>query len=387
MSATEETEQTGEEFVTATAEGDRDALLDAFKPAARQVPKATSGPQAFTTLRLRADSTGCVVEASDGRVSIRVPVPFQVGMGEEWEVQVSPRIADVVRAIASGKIVIDMDKGRMQIKGPGRSKYQLPLYKHPWPEINFGDSISWDQVPATKGSHVLELARASRFASEGAGGRPNLAGVNVRHLASGGTLVAGTDSFRLYTADGGEMGVGDSEPVTIPTEMIESIAAVFGTGEVKLYADQKSVFAADDKGARVVARRVDGSFPDPSNIVPKSEDAKLTVQMDRRFFLDALERLSIFFHGSKPIRLTFEGDDLALYVNTELGEGEEFVPLKSPVAEKMVVAFNPKHLLEGIRQFDSQSMELRIISPTRPMVVRGDANETRQFVQSPVRVQ
>jgi DNA polymerase-3 subunit beta len=327
-----------------------------------------------------------MVEASDGRVSVRVPVPFQIGMGEEWEVQVSPRIADVVRAIASGKIVIDMDQGRMQIKGPGRSKYQLPLYQHPWPQINFGDGIDWDSVPTTKGSSVLELARASRFASEGAGGRPNLAGVNVRRTDRG-ALVAGTDSFRLYTADGGEMGVGEAEPVTIPTEMIESIAAVFGTGDVKLYADNKSVFASNDAGARVVARRIDGAFPDPSNIVPKQEDAKLTVQMDRRFFLDALERLSIFFHGSKPIRLTFEGDDLELYVNTELGEGSEYVPLKQPVPEKMVVAFNPKHLLEGIRQFDSQNMELRLISPTRPMVVRGDANETRQFVQSPVRVQ
>jgi DNA polymerase III subunit beta len=383
MSATEEKEEQG---VTASAEGDRDALLDAFKPAARQVGKSASGPAAFTALRIRADSTGAVVEASDGRVSVRVPLPLQIGMGDEWEVQVSPRIADVVRAIASGRIKIDMDQGRMQIRGPGRSKYQLPLYTHPWPTINFGDSIDWQKVPSTKGADVLELARASRFASEGVGGRPNLAGVNVR-LLEDKTLIAGTDSFRLYTASADEMGVGEEEPITIPTEMIESIAAVFGTGSVKLAADKKSVFAYNDTGARVVARRVDGSFPNPANIVPKEADAKIIVKLDRRFFLDALERLSIFFHASKPVRLTFDQSDLELYVDTDLGEGTEYVGLMSPVAEKLVVGFNPKHLLDGIRQFDSQELELRIISPTRPMVVRGAATESRQFVQSPVRVQ
>jgi DNA polymerase-3 subunit beta len=357
----------------------RDELVARLGLVSRAVSTRTA-VQILSGILLRAGDGELELAATDMELSLRTSLDANV---EDQGAAVVPGrlLLDIARLLPESDVQLEHrpEEGSVRIEC-GSASYRLHTYNAEdfprLPELDTGSSFSVE-----RDALLDTVARVSRSASRDES-RPVLTGILVR-FEEGRLVMAATDSYRLSVK---ETPIDSSAPdfeAIIPARALGELGRVAqGADTLELsVTENQVVFAAD--GVWLTTRRIDGQFPNYKQLLPESFEHELT--LPRAELHDVVRRVAVMAQRNSPLRLRFAEGELTVSAQTqEIGEATESLPVGYG-GDPLEIGFNAEFLREGIESVTADELLFQLISPLRPAVIRGDADDPTYLIM-PIRL-
>lgn len=217
-------------------------------------------------------------------------------------------------------------------------------------------------------------------------GRPEISGVFVGGKNKELVLV-GTDSYRLAEQTIEHKG-GDFDGFILPLRAAQEVARVAGlNSEATLeftVTENQVLWQFGD--TRVISRLIAGQYPDYQQIIPRS--FVTTTKVSRQELTQAVRAASLFVRsGINDVRLRFNADEGAVQVsstNSQIGESSSEVTAKIEGQNNEIV-FNYRYLLDGLQAVASEIVEIGVVGPTNPGLLKPTEGKGYVYIIMPIR--
>ena len=321
-------------------------------------------------IQLRAEGSQLHLAATDMEVSLRATVDAQIS--DEGTVVVPGRLLlDIARSLSNGEVSIEHHPDEaVVVVAAGGATYRLHTYSSEdfprLPEVDMGALHTID-----RDALVETVARVGRSASRDES-RPVLTGILVR-FEPGKIVMAATDSYRLAVKETPVAGTLPELEAIIPARALQELARIAtGADEIQLGMQENHVvFGAE--GTWLTTRRIDGQFPNYRQLLPEQFEYELP--LPREEVLEVVRRVSLMAQRNSPLRLRFaEGELTVSAITQDVGEARESLPAPF-TGDAMEIGFNAEFLRDGLESVDSDTIKFKLISPLRPAVLEGDADD------------
>ncbi len=212
--------------------------------------------------------------------------------------------------------------------------------------------------------------------------RPELASIFLS--AEGGMIKAvATDSFRLAEKKVSVNTKLSPFSMLIPAKNALDIMQVIPDSDIEVKADEHQCVFIWNSG-RAVTRLVSMQYPDYAQIIPKAFSAEATVL--KKDFETALKRASVFSDSFQKVKLGLDakGKKVAFSArNTDIGESSEDISA-SASGESLELSFNHRYLAAPLQGMTSESISLSAAGIGRPLVVRGQGDQSFLYLVMPM---
>ncbi|MDX6450687.1 MAG: polymerase subunit beta [Gaiellaceae bacterium] len=321
-------------------------------------------------IQLRAEAGQLHLAATDMEVSLRATVEAQVA--EEGTVVVPGKLLlDIARSLPDSEVTIEhKPEEAIVVVTAGTANYRLHTYSaEDFPRLPEIDDAGLHGID--REALVETVARVGRSASRDES-RPVLTGILVR-FEPGKIVMAATDSYRLAVKETPVEGTLPELEAIIPARALQELARIAGTSdEIQLGLQENHVvFGAE--GTWLTTRRIDGQFPNYRQLLPEQFEYELA--LPREELLEVVRRVSLMAQRNSPLRLRFADGDLTVSAITQdVGEARESLPAPY-TGDAMEIGFNAEFLRDGLDSVDSETIKFKLISPLRPAVLEGEADD------------
>jgi len=357
----------------------RDELVAKLGIVSRAV-STRSAVQILAGVLLRAQEGELQLAATDMELSLRTAL--EANVEDEGAVVVQGRtLVDIARLLPADEVQIAHrpEEGIVQVTC-GAYSSRLHIYAvEDFPRLPEVDAAATFSVDAD--TLLDTVAQVSRSASRDES-RPVLTGILVRFEPEK-LVMAATDSYRLSVKETPLEGSMQELGAIIPARALTELGRVAGgVGELELGVHENQVvFRAGD--VTLTTRRIDGQFPNYRQLLPEAFEQ--TVVLPRAELLDVVRRVSVMAQRNSPVRMRFSEGELRVSSQTQdVGEATETLPV-GWTADAMEIGFNPEFLREGIESVPSDELELNLISPLRPAVIKGETDDFKYLIM-PIRL-
>ncbi|NJP12437.1 MAG: DNA polymerase III subunit beta [Leptolyngbyaceae cyanobacterium RU_5_1] len=349
------------------------------------------------------------LSAFDLSLGIQTSFPAEVEVGGKLTLP-ARLLTDIVSRLPTGEITLDdgaeesgssepsylttltCSSGRYQMRGMGAEEFpELPI-------VEDGDVVT---LPVEA---LLDGLRNSLFAASGDETKQVLTGVHLA-MDTEGLEFAATDGHRLAVvqtarADDAETPakaaskkpetVNDKDlDVTIPAKALQELTKMLErqTGSSVTVTCDRSQMVFEWTDQRLTSRLLEGQYPNYRQLIPRQFNYQTTVE--RRLFLSALERIAVLADQKNNIvkvSLSSGKQELSLSVDApDVGSGEETIPAQIS-GEDLVIAFNVKYLLEGLKVLSTADVQLQFNTPTSPAILTPLGELKMTYLVMPVQV-
>ena len=321
-------------------------------------------------IQLRAEEGSLHLAATDMEISLRATAEAQVS-GEGTTVVPGRLLLDIARSLPDSEVTIEhRPEEATVVVTSGTASYRLHTYSaEDFPRLPDVDTGVLHTVD--RDALIETVARVGRSASRDES-RPVLTGILVR-FETGKIVMAATDSYRLAVK---ETTVTDDLPeleAIIPARALQELARIAsGSDDLQLgMQDNHVVFGSE--GTWLTTRRIDGQFPNVRQLLPEQFEQELA--LPREEVLDVVRRVSLMAQRNSPLRLRWADGELTVSaVTQDVGEARESLPAPY-TGEPMEIGFNAEFLRDGLESVDSETVKFKLISPLRPAVLEGEADD------------
>ncbi|HEY7004259.1 MAG TPA: DNA polymerase III subunit beta [Gaiellaceae bacterium] len=357
----------------------RDELAQKLGVVARAVSTRVS-VQILSGVLLRAENGRLHLAATDMELSLRSSLEAQVE-GEGAVVVPGRLLVDLVRLLPAEEVTLEhrAEEGVVHLTcGPSSST--LHTYSaEDFPRLPDLDAVGTFTVD--RETLLDTISRVARSASRDES-RPVLTGILVRF--EGGRLVmVATDSYRMSVKETALGGESPELEAIIPARALSELGRIAQSGETLELGvhENQVVFAADE--VWLTTRRIDGQFPNYRQLLPESFEHE--VALPRTELLDAVRRVAVMAQRNSPLRMRFAEGELTLLAQTQdVGEAKESLPVGF-TGEPLEIGFNADFLREGIESVTADEIQLRLISPLRPGLIRAEGDDFWYLIM-PIRI-
>ncbi|MFL5966750.1 MAG: DNA polymerase III subunit beta [Gaiellaceae bacterium] len=347
----------------------RDELTQKLAVVSRAVSTRAS-VQILSGVLLRAETGRLNLAATDMELSLRSSLDAQVE-GEGAVVVPGRLLVDLVRLLPAEEVTFEHrpEEGVVHVTC-GSSTASL----HTYAAEDFPRLPDLDTVGTFTVDRVVLLDTVSRVARSASRdeSRPVLTGILVRFEA-GKLVMAATDSYRLSVKETPLEGDSPELEAIIPARALAELSRIAQSGDtVELGVHENQVvFAADD--VWLTTRRIDGQFPNYKQLLPETFEHE--VALPRTELLDVVRRVSVMAQRNSPLRLRFAEGELTVSAQTQdVGESRESLPVPFS-GDPLEIGFNAEFLREGIESVSTDDIQLRLISPLRPGLIRAEGDD------------
>lgn len=329
-----------------------------------------------------------LITAEDGRITMRATnLEVSVVLHMEGIITTPGSIAfpsailkNIATSLAgSGSASIEQ-KGdtAVIISGSGKSTIKT-ISSDDFPLISTPENTK--QFPI-EGSLLKQLIGAVASCASTSTIRPELASVLI--TAQGGKLTAvATDSFRLIEK---QIPLPQTVPVfttLIPAKNAADILQVIPDSTITLSLDEhQGSFVWD--GNILSTRLVSASYPDYTQIIPKTYTAEATVS--KKEFEESIKRVSIFSDSFQKVSLGFDVKKKQLLlsaVHTDIGESIE--PVSAEVkGDSITLSFNYRYLQTPLPLITTETITLQSGGIGRPLIIRGVGDTGMLYLVMPM---
>jgi DNA polymerase-3 subunit beta len=353
---------------------------------------------------VNAAASGSVELAStDMELSLRLV--FTAKVEKEGAVVVPGRlICDVVRSLPEGDVRVSVDEEEQMLRlTSGQASFKINyLPAADFPKLAEMPQDGIFEVAADPLKSVINTVARAASRDET---RPVLTGILVRFGKDSIKMVA-TDSYRLSVKETKvESTLAEKKEVIVPRSSMEELAKLLdraepsnpevqregqGPATVKVgLSDGQILFLVGE--TLLASRLIEGQFPNYSQLLP--DEFKYEAQIDKEELLEVVGRVGLMAQKNAPLRMKFEDSQLTVSAKTpEVGEARESLPVNICTTEgqdlreeEIEVGFNTHFLKDGIESVDEEMVFLRIISPLKPGLIKGRADDFLYLVM-PVRL-
>lgn len=288
---------------------------------------------------------------------------------------------DIVRKLPDGSQILVEQKETMVAVRAGRSRFTLqtlpdsdfPIFESKEAKNEFDLDVQ----------SVRELFSRPQFAISTEETRYYLNGIYL-HVASDMLTAVATDGHRLarvqLPAPDGAKGMPG---VIVPRKMVTEVARLAeGPTHVTLFEGK---IGFDFGGIRLVAKLIDGTFPDYSRVIPVGNNT--VGELDTDNFAAAAERVAVVSNErGRAVKMSWsDGKVVAEVVSPDSGSAIEEVDAEFSGAP-LQIGFNSRYLADILAQVKGDKVRLEMSDPGSPTVIRSLDDNAALFVLMPMRV-
>jgi DNA polymerase III subunit beta len=334
--------------------------------------------------------SGILITAREGRLELAATdmelslrSSFDAEVAETGAVVVPARLlVEIARLLPDADVSIDHrpQEGAVVLTCASAT-YKLHTYNpDDFPVLPDVDKVQL--VPVDRKAVLETAGRVGRAASRDES-RPVLTGVLVR-FEPGKLVMAATDSYRLSVKETAVEGETPDLEAIVPARALAELSRIAQAGDelvLGVYENNQVVFGTD--GVWLTTRRIDGQFPDHKQLLPETFEHELS--LPREELLEVVRRTAVMAQRNAPLRLRFADGELTVFARTQdVGEATETIPVAFS-GEPLEIGFNPDFLREGIESVDDEELQLKLISPLRPGLIRSAEGDFSYLIM-PIRL-
>jgi DNA polymerase III subunit beta len=336
--------------------------------------------QVLAGILLRAEADKLHLAATDMELSLRTSLDASVDT-EGAVVVPGKLLVELARLLPGDEVAIEHRQGEGVVEiVSGSASYRIHTY----------NAEDFPRLPEPSGSEMVTIdaealletsAKVSRAASRDES-RPVLTGILVR-FEGDNLVMAATDSYRLAVKETSLASPGPELDAIVPARALLELARIAqGASELQLGVQENQVLFASD-GILLTTRRIEGQFPNYRQLIPESFEHELTLPRDE--LLDVVRRVAVMAQRNAPLRLRFAEGELTVSAQTQdVGEARETMPAAF-AGDVLDIGFNPEFLRDGVESADGDEVRLKLISPLRPAVLQGAAEDFSYLIM-PIRL-
>ena len=126
----------------------------------------------------------------------------------------------------------------------------------------------------------------------------------------------------------------------------------------------------------VVSRLIEGEYFDVDKMI--SNEYATNIKIDKKELADCIDRATLFIKegDKKPIIMNIQNNTLTVSINSIIGSMNEELDIENS-GKELVIAFNPKFLLDALRVIDDEFVDLYMINAKAPCFIK---NETESYI-------
>lgn len=243
------------------------------------------------------------------------------------------------------------------------------------PEVTKGTSWS---LPARDFKKALSQ---TVFAASGDDSRPVLTGVYFS-TESKGLVIAATDSYRLA-----EKKIGKNHQdikLILPASATHDLLRVVSDTDEEVsvtHDDQQILFQTKD--VSLVARLIDGNYPDYRKLIPAKFDTVVTLKRDD--FI-GIAKVSSLFARESAGSITIKTEDGSVSIKSVASQlGENTATAEAKVVGGGEITLNSRYLLDGLNAFDGDEVEFCFNGKLEPVILRSPSSPDYLHLVMPLR--
>lgn len=359
-------------------------ILAAINTAGRAVSVKTTMP-ILQCLLIHADENGVTITANDMELAIETKISSEkCSVIEAGTIAVEAKLfSDIIRKISfedTADVNITSDGTLVEITSESslfRIQEKDPEQFPELPAMHEGHSITVSQFT------LKEVIRNTIF---------SIASNDSNKMMTGELFEVRGNNLRVIALDGHRIAIVNTElrdnyddvNAIIPGKTLSDIGKIVeGAAEkdVEVCFDDNYVsFRFED--TVMVSRLIDGEFFRIDSML--SNDYLTKISVNRRELLNSVERSSILISESdkKPLIFLLEEDSLNLRVNSPTGYLDDVLRVEKG-GKDIMIAFNPKFLLDALRAIDDEKVDLYMTTSKAPCFIR-DENKKYIYLILPV---
>jgi DNA polymerase-3 subunit beta len=362
------------------------------KDIAGAVAAAVKVVNAHTTMPILGN---VLLTAGKGRVNVRA-TDLELTLENNFAAEVSEEGACTVGARLFSGYLANLPAAELVMRGTpsratvtcDRSKYEfvaLPAEEFPpLPEGKSGDQFRIDAKVFREAVNAVTFAASSEEA-RGAVLMGALLEIEDQHL----TMVA-TDGYRLARHEAAlTEKVRAGAKYIVPARALGEVVRAAGSGviEVTALGGQANQLVFNTGDAKIIARLVDGPYPNYQQVIPKEFERKVVASTAK--LLAGLRRAEVVAgERASMVKLAMEGTSLVITAASDTtGNAYEELDVER-TGDPLTIAFNAKYLVEILNHVTSDTVALEFVGALQPTAIRPNEGEnaTRQlFILMPLR--
>ena len=342
-------------------------LLRALSVASRAIAVHSTMP-VLEGVRLRAKDDELQIYATDLKISIFVKTPAEVRTPGEVILNAN-LILSIVKKLPDEPIHFDINGSTVKMQTAYSDFTLVAIEDGEYPELTEEEISTVFHVGADT---LRDGIAKTLFATGTELTRPVLTGVNFHR--KGSTLdFAALDGYRIAVRTS-ELSSHEEGESIVPAKALTELARILPEeGDVEIGVTKSSIAFSFD-GVRMYTRLIEGTFIRYESVL-ESETTTASI-VTRTELAMALERASLLAREERSnlVKLQITQDAIHLTSNTALGQAKECVRAET-TGEDLVIAFNARYLLEGLRALDGDRIKLSFSGSLRPLIMRDDKKD------------
>jgi len=360
----------------------------------RAIPSKATHP-VLSCFLIEADATQDAVSVTGFDLGMGINATFSAIVEKGGTCAVPAKLLlDIVSRLPEGEIVFKVSDLLLTLTNSSGNYAVRTMEPDEYPELpDISENPLWQIEFNPEG--LAAGIRNTAFAASTDEAKQVLSGIHLK--VSGGYLeLAATDGHRLsltsvMSGDASD-GEGTEFKATIPLRAMREVERLLQrcSDPIVLNFSEDQVLLrtkGDGKTATIVARTLQGAYPNYPDLIPPVFTQKILV--DRKRLLASVERINVFALGKSPaclFAISEEDQCISLSSQTQdIGNGRESIAAQVTGTD-ITFGFNIKYLLDILKAGNSPEIELHANSAFAPVVFKplGGANVT--FLMMPVQL-
>lgn len=281
---------------------------------------------------------------------------------------------DIIKKIPTQEINLETDGLILNIT-TSKSKYNLNgLHYNDFPER----SLELNDNPIIISSNIIKnIITQTSFSVSNQESRPILTGINFIINKNQLECVA-TDSYRLSKKTVKlEENFKEKINLVIPGRNLIELSKILDEKDFKI---ELHVFSNNllFKFSNVLfqSRLLNGTYPDTSKLIKEDHILKLTVNLEE--FYNVIDRASLLTNEKEKNIIKMEVIKNKLIISStslEIGNIEEEMEIEKNNEENIKIAFSSKYMMEAIRSFKSEKIDIYLNGEIKPIILKEKEND------------
>jgi len=359
---------------------DRDAFLKGLQMVHNVVEPRQTLPILANVL-LESEGDTLRLTATDLEVGARVSVPAKVTSAGSITLS-ARKLLEIVKELPAAILSLKVqDNSWVALRCGGVSYKLVGLSAADFPAVATGAAAAWITVD---GKLLRDMLAQTLFAVSHDESRYALNGV-LFAVQDREIRIVATDGHRLALVVRPLATAGAAVSGIVPRKAVQEIARIVGSGEDVQVAISENQFILQMPNVLLMARLIEGTFPNYEQVVPKAHPHRIAVS--RGALTAALRRVSVLSEErTKPVKFTLSPGLLKLTAySPDFGEAEEQIEV--PYAgEEMTIGFNSRYVLDALGAQAAEQVVLELKDGLSPGIIKSFEEEGSLCVIMPMRI-
>ncbi|WP_206458681.1 DNA polymerase III subunit beta [Anaerovorax sp. IOR16] len=295
--------------------------------------------------------------------NLEMGMSAKLSVDTDEEFIIPQKAIDMILSLPDGEVSITCDKNNSltiktkNIKNKFRSFSASEFPPMPYIEGPTDTSVGIDCEKLCQALNSVIYAVAINEA------KPQMSGV-LFEARDGKLNLVGCDGYRLAWA---KIDYDVALNIIIPRETIQRLLQFSLKGNVSIFMNAKSSMFRMEEFS-IYTRLLNGSYIDYEKMYPTPSNSTI---VNRNALVESVNRASICTDdkGKPKIILDIENDTMRISTTSAISDYSEEIRLEGPIDEPIRIGFNGRYLIDCLKSYDYEHIEMGFTGPQSPVVV------------------